>query len=361
MIGLTDQPTEELTCNVDDKTTSLVEYFKNTYQYIIHYTHLPCLQVNNPKRKVYLPMEICEIVEGQKYSKRLSDRQLTALLSATCQRPKERQMQITRFASHNDYPNDTYAQEFGIRIGENLATVEARLLPTPRLKYHETGKEKDCLPQVGQWNMMKKKMVNGGTVENWICINFARNVQDPSARGFCNELAKACKIYGMKFNPEPVVPQINAQAEQVERELKTHYLEAMAMIGDKDVDLLIAILPENNGSLYGDIKRICETELGISQSESLFIGMVLAWGSLLRFWFTNSMQYERLVIQYNQIISLLSRLSSCKRDIKPGCFLTTIMIVGLLIRVATFCLELLWTPRYANQINLIFICVVMVV
>lgn len=25
-----------------------------------------------------------------------------------------------------------------------------------QLKYHDTGKEKDCLPQVGQWNMMNK-------------------------------------------------------------------------------------------------------------------------------------------------------------------------------------------------------------
>lgn len=28
--------------------------------------------------------------------------------------------------------------------------------PFVQLKYHETGKEKDCLPQVGQWNMMNK-------------------------------------------------------------------------------------------------------------------------------------------------------------------------------------------------------------
>lgn len=25
-----------------------------------------------------------------------------------------------------------------------------------QLKYHDTGREKDCLPQVGQWNMMNK-------------------------------------------------------------------------------------------------------------------------------------------------------------------------------------------------------------
>jgi len=27
-----------------------------------------------------------------------------------------------------------------------------------QLKYHDTGKEKVCLPQVGQWNMMNKVM-----------------------------------------------------------------------------------------------------------------------------------------------------------------------------------------------------------
>ncbi|KAK7263091.1 hypothetical protein RJT34_30675 [Clitoria ternatea] len=31
----------------------------------------------------------------------------------------------------------------------------------------------------------------------------------------------------------------------------------------KELELLIAILPDNNGSLYGDLKRICETDLGL--------------------------------------------------------------------------------------------------
>lgn len=28
-----------------------------------------------------------------------------------------------------------------------------------QLKYHDTGREKECLPQVGQWNMMNKVCV----------------------------------------------------------------------------------------------------------------------------------------------------------------------------------------------------------
>lgn len=42
-----------------------------------------------------------------------------------------------------------------------------------------------------------QKMVNGGTVNNWFCINFSRNVQDSVARGFCYELAQMCYISGM--------------------------------------------------------------------------------------------------------------------------------------------------------------------
>lgn len=97
-----------------------------------------------------------------------------------------------------------------------------------QLKYHETGKEKDCLPQVGQWNMMNKvtsisiaisilvqrrfegqtcyicswtshmqKMINGMTVNRWACINFSQSVQDSIARGFCSELAQMCQVSGM--------------------------------------------------------------------------------------------------------------------------------------------------------------------
>ncbi|CAN0891403.1 Protein argonaute 1 [Linum grandiflorum] len=265
--GLTSQATRELTFPVDERGTmkSVVEYFLETYGFQIQQTQWPCLQVGNQQRPNYLPMEVCKIVEGQRYSKRLNEKQITALLKVTCQRPPERERDIVQTVKHNAYHEDPYAKEFGIKISQNLASVEARILPAPRLKYHDTGREKDCLPHVGQWNMMNKKMVNGGTVNNWICINFSRQVQDSMARGFCFELAQMCQISGMQFNPDPVLPPVSARPEQVERVLKSRYSEAMEKLpqGRRELDLLIVILPDNNGSLYGDLKRICETDLGL--------------------------------------------------------------------------------------------------
>ncbi|CAK8538743.1 unnamed protein product [Lathyrus sativus] len=263
--GLTTQATRELTFPVDEMGTmkSVVEYFFETYGFVIQHPHLPCLQVGNPQRPNYLPIEVCKIVEGQRYSKRLNERQITALLKVTCQRPLDRERDIAQTVQHNAYHEDPYAKEFGIKISDRLAQVEARILPAPWLKYHDTGREKDCLPQVGQWNMMNKKMVNGGTVNNWFCINFSRNVPDKLARDFCHELAKMCQISGMAFNPDPVVPPLSTRPDQVEKVLKTRYHDVKTKLRGKEPDLLIVILPDNNGSLYGDLKRICETDLGV--------------------------------------------------------------------------------------------------
>jgi eukaryotic translation initiation factor 2C len=51
----------------------------------------------------------------------------------------------------------------------------------------------------------------------------------------------------------------------VERALKARYHDAMNVLGPqrRELDLLIGILPDNNGSLYGDLKRVCEIDLGI--------------------------------------------------------------------------------------------------
>lgn len=73
---------------------SVVEYFQEMYGFTIRNIHLPCLQVGNHKKANYLPMEACKIVQGQRYTKRLNDKQITALLRVTCQRPRDRENDI---------------------------------------------------------------------------------------------------------------------------------------------------------------------------------------------------------------------------------------------------------------------------
>ena len=52
-------------------------------------------------------------------------------------------MDILQTVYHNAYHGDPYAKEFGFKISDRLASVEARILSPPWLKYHDTGREKD--------------------------------------------------------------------------------------------------------------------------------------------------------------------------------------------------------------------------
>ncbi|KAJ4708350.1 Protein argonaute like [Melia azedarach] len=263
--GLTTQPTRELIFPLDEKMNmkSVVEYFQEMYGYTIHYTHLPCLQVGNHRKVNYLPMEACKIVEGQRCTKRLNEKQITSLLKFSCQRPHEQETDILKTALQNGYDQDPYAKEFGIKVDNKLVAIEARVLPAPWLKYNDSGKEKEYLPQVGQWNMMNKKVVNGSSIRYWSCINFSRSVQETTAAGFCQKLIHMCQTLGMEFNQDPAIPIHSARPDQVKKALKYVYHAAGNQLEGKELELLIAILPDNNGSLYGDLKRICETDLGL--------------------------------------------------------------------------------------------------
>ncbi|VAI29476.1 unnamed protein product [Triticum turgidum subsp. durum] len=108
-------------------------------------------------------------------------------------------------------------------------------------------------------------MVKGGEVNTWACINFASDITHAAAVAFCDELAVTCLISGMNFKGDPVLPLVNAKPNHVRPFLKKHYQRFMAILRPlhKELDLLIVILPDKNGTLYGDIKRICETDLGL--------------------------------------------------------------------------------------------------
>ncbi|MED6132618.1 Protein argonaute PNH1 [Stylosanthes scabra] len=237
--------------------------FRRKYR-ISGLTSQPTRELNFPlDEKMNMKSVACKIVGGQRYTKGLNEKQITSLLKVSCQRPREQETDILQTIQENDYEYNPYAKEFGISVDSKLTSVDARVLPAPWLKYHDTGREKEYLPQVGQWNMMNKKVINGSTVRYWACINFSRSVQESTARGFCQQLVQMCQISGMEFSQDPVIPVYSAKPDLVKKALRYVHSASLDKLGGKELELLIAILPDNNGSLYGDLKRICETDLGL--------------------------------------------------------------------------------------------------
>ncbi|KAJ0982366.1 hypothetical protein J5N97_010621 [Dioscorea zingiberensis] len=265
--GISPVPMNQLKFTNENGTTiSVIQYFREKYNCTLRYGTLPCLQAGVDTRPTYLPMEVCKIAEGQRYMKKLNEQQVRSLLKSTCQRPAAREQSILEMVNYNNYSNDNYAKEFGIQVMNQLVSVDARVLPPPRLRYHESGRDKVVNPEVGQWNMINKKMVNGGIVENWTCVNFSR-LREDAIYQFCYDMVQMCNNIGMMFTANPLITIRSARSDRIDATLNDIHLQSTEAIvrnkgRGKQLQLLIVVLPDING-FYGKIKRICETELGI--------------------------------------------------------------------------------------------------
>uniref|UniRef100_J3LRM0 Uncharacterized protein n=1 Tax=Oryza brachyantha TaxID=4533 RepID=J3LRM0_ORYBR len=276
--GLTSAPLNELMFDKDGTRVSVVQYFKRQYNHSLKYINWPCLQAGSDSRPTYLPMEVCSILEGQRYSKKLNERQVTSILKLACERPAQRESSIleiylfyifSHIANRNSYGNDCYAEEFGIKVLNQLSLVDARVLPAPRLKYHDSGREKVCIPSIGQWNMTNKTMLNGGSINYWACLSFASRVHLDEVWMFCNNLFRVCNNIGMQINGRPCVDIGQARQDNLDAALRSIHRQSTELLSQQGVigqqlELLIIVLPDVNASVfYGRIKRLCETELGV--------------------------------------------------------------------------------------------------
>ncbi|TVU03971.1 hypothetical protein EJB05_50467 [Eragrostis curvula] len=247
---------------------TVVEYFRETYGLNLQYDFLPSVQVGSEQRPNYLPMEVCKIVPGQHYKKKLDDTQVKALMSSTCRRPNDREKDICRIVERNEYNSTRRANEFGIEVDYNPTSVQARILPAPTLKYHATGSETSCCPEKGSWNMRSKKVVDGARIRNWACVNFCGTLQQNEAQNFCSQLARMCSNSGVVVASLdwPEVAKYNGVVRA-----QGHRVEIINGLEDIVKELLLPFQKENgkpqqlifyrDGVSEGQFKQVLEQEI----------------------------------------------------------------------------------------------------
>uniref|UniRef100_A0A0E0GRX3 Piwi domain-containing protein n=1 Tax=Oryza nivara TaxID=4536 RepID=A0A0E0GRX3_ORYNI len=192
-------------------------------------------RAGSDSRPTYLPMEVCRIVKGQRYSRKLNECQVTRMLRLARETPEERENSILEIANENNYGNDYHAKEFGIGVTNQLALVDARVLPAPMLKYHDSGQEKVCNPSIGQWNMNNKRMLNSGSINYWACLTFASCVRLAEVRTFCKELVRVCNSIGMQITGEPCVHIRQACQDHLDTAVRDIHRQSAEFISQKGV------------------------------------------------------------------------------------------------------------------------------
>ncbi|XP_067145126.1 protein argonaute-2-like [Centruroides vittatus] len=217
---------------------SVSEYFQSEYG-SLKYPNLPCLNVGRKEKDVFLPIEVCNIVEGQHCNEKLSKKQTSDMIRYMARPPVERFNDIRK--SVNDMMRDfePFSREFNINVSLNMLKCPGRVLDPPRII----------------WDMRQKKFYTGVKVEKWMLLSFSTEslCNRNSLDNFVRLLINGGKSVGVDFE-EPLAVRgfvcenpgnIIRKAKEIEPELQ----------------LAIIVLPKED--IYSEVKTVAETELGL--------------------------------------------------------------------------------------------------
>uniref|UniRef100_A0A8C7P0V6 Protein argonaute-1 n=1 Tax=Oncorhynchus mykiss TaxID=8022 RepID=A0A8C7P0V6_ONCMY len=217
---------------------TVAQYFKQKYNLQLKYPHLPCLQVGQEQKHTYLPLEVCNIVAGQRCIKKLTDNQTSTMIKATARSAPDRQEEISRLMKNANFNLDPYIQEFGIKVKDEMAEVTGRVLPAPILQYGGRNRA-IATPNQGVWDMRGKQFYNGIEIKVWAIACFApqKQCREEVLKNFTDQLRKISKDAGMPIQGQPCFCKYAQGADSVEpmfRHLKNTY---------SGLQLIIVILP----------------------------------------------------------------------------------------------------------------------
>jgi eukaryotic translation initiation factor 2C len=237
---------------------TVAKYFQEKHHIKLQYPHLPCLQVGQEQKHTYLPLEVCNIVAGQRCIKKLTDMQTSTMIKATARSAPDREKEINNLVSRAKFHEDSYVRDFGIMINNQMTDVKGRVLTAPKIQYGGRTKV-TVLPNQGVWDMRGKQFHTGIEIKVWAiaCFALQRNCNEANLRNFTQQLQRISNDAGMPIMGQPCFCKYASGVEQVEpmfRYLKTQY---------HGLQLIVVVLPGKT-PVYAEVKRVGDTLIGLA-------------------------------------------------------------------------------------------------
>ncbi|CAG8572560.1 947_t:CDS:2, partial [Acaulospora morrowiae] len=256
--GLTQTPVKSTFFDIQGQQVDVATYFHQTYHQRLEFQNLPCVIV---RQNTYFPMEVCEVIEEQRYMRKLNEKQTSDMIQFACQTPNDRSNTILQGKDLLDYRANEHLQQFGVRVSNEMITVNARVLPVPAVEYGNSSE----MPTNGAWNLRGKKVATGATLGSWSVLVFLpeNRFKIQTVRDFVRQLVTTCDETGMNIpNKIPPIEYANPQGN-IEDYLKRSWLAA-GNNAKSTPQLILCILPDTGKPLYAEIKRVSDTVIGVA-------------------------------------------------------------------------------------------------
>jgi eukaryotic translation initiation factor 2C len=245
----------------DGRSISVFDYFLEKYNVRIQFADLPLVKVGPRKKDILMPMELCEVMRGQRLTKKLTPKQTADMIKITAQKPNVRAKSIEEGVRNLLDPKDPYANHFGIHVDKKMLEVEGRILNAPTILYNKNCRESEIVPRQGSWMPKRATYYRAATLERWgiVCCDQKKFMSDRDIGAFVSTFGKMAKEMGLNITDgKPPLQYCNTRRDgDIENTIKNIYQQ----IGDPQ--LLIFILPRQDSAVYGEIKRVCDTVVDV--------------------------------------------------------------------------------------------------
>ena len=264
--GLTETDTRQSRFHDMDRNieTTVYDYYLKSYGIQLRMPHLPCFRVGSTAKPVLIPIELANVVAAQRYPRKLNEYQTSQMIRATNTRPDQRANRNMEgpkamgWLGHNQY-----LRHFNMTVANDMTMTYARILPTPSIQYHSHGREPQLVPRESAWNMQGKRLLKPMSLKCWalVCFGQERDFPMQRLREFVAEFVRGMAELGMDVECR-TPPLIFASANGVEYGLREAGQRAIDMTQTLP-QLIMCMLPNTGATLYGEIKRVGETVLGV--------------------------------------------------------------------------------------------------
>ncbi|EIM79132.1 Piwi-domain-containing protein [Stereum hirsutum FP-91666 SS1] len=210
-----------------------------------------------------VPPEVCVIIPGQLYRKKVPPANMKTVLDFSAKNPRDR-LQIIEQGINSSFLNYHQSDSLGlagIKVGMSAMEIKGRMLDAPQVAYASSVLAntvgKSC-PR--NWNVLRNQFFSPGRLVKWVVVNLAGTPQE--AANFAVELLNACRALGMECQPASAVLDDNPSYAWATLENAKRYLADWN--NPKSPPLLVAVvLPDSAAELWRLVKLWGDSANGV--------------------------------------------------------------------------------------------------
>lgn len=252
--------------NDSGNMVSVADYMRTAYGVTLSQPNLPCVRTN-PKRDIFVPLELLEVCPKQRRSKAMTPVQTSNMIKLAALKPNDRKRSAQTAIATANYNTDDTCRAFGMQVDPKLVAVDARVLTPPSLEYDG---RRVIQANNGAWNMARNRMIQGMTVYHWMVIQVGRFMRQPDIEQFVLQMGDIAKENGMNFvNRHPTIVN-NVNERGFEGELTRVIADENSKIKSRKgqerhhLQLVIVLKEKQESTVYNAVKRVCDIQLGIA-------------------------------------------------------------------------------------------------